>query len=312
MKTGSRLTGGILAFALAFAAVEYIPCFESAAVTASAEAIAPENVRATYERSKLTVSWDKLDEADAYKISYRYEGDKKYTNYKTVKNNICIINDPQTGKKLTILVTPLYKTASGYKSGKSSGISKVIEEKPAYTSSVKQLTYSALSFTSVTLEWRDALGADDYKIYRLSEGKRYELNASVKDTRNGKSAKIKGLKEGTNYTFAVIPVKLIDGAEEEGTEKQISITTPIKVKTDKKPEDTSSPANYIARDMPDPKAISAATNDEYFNYLRAAGFKIERNIHSDPYFSSYSYVIYDNGVVAGYFTSIKKYIDIIE
>ncbi|MGN1107219.1 MAG: fibronectin type III domain-containing protein, partial [Huintestinicola sp.] len=193
-----------------------------------------------------------------------------------------------------------------------SGVSKVIKEEAAYTSSVKQLTYSSLATTSVTLTWADAAGADDYIIYRVSDGKRYKVTASVKKTRNGKSAKISGLKEGTDYTFAVVPVKEINGKDEEGTEKSISITTSKKQTSQNKPasSSSSSSANYIPRDMPDHESIGVTNTDDYFNYLRAAGFKIEKNVGYDSYYSSYKYAILDNGVVAGYFSSIYNYVDV--
>lgn len=310
MNTRKRLVGGMLAFALTFAAVEYIPCFEGTSIVASAEEAAPENVKASYKDSKLSITWDKVDGADAYKVSYKYQGDKKYTNYKTVKNNICTMKDPKAGKKISILVTPLYKTNKGYTSGKSSGISKIIKEEAAYTSSVKLLSYSSLSSTSVTLTWGDAAGADDYIIYKVTDGKRYQVNTTIKKTRNGKSAKISGLSEGTDYTFAVVPVKEIKGSEEEGKEKTITITTSKKQTSSNKPSSTSTSSNYIPRDMPNHENIGVKTTDEYLNYLKAAGFKIEKNIYSDPYYSSYKYVIYDNGVIAGYFSSINYYIDV--
>jgi len=89
---------------------------------------APSNFKATVKETSITLSWDKVKGADAYKI-YVYSGGK-YKAYKTVTSTKHVINNLKESTRYKFKVAALVKKGSSYKvQKKSAAITALTEAK---------------------------------------------------------------------------------------------------------------------------------------------------------------------------------------
>lgn len=83
----------------------------------------PRNVKAKVSGSKVTLTWDKVEGADAYRV-YRYNSStKKYTKVKNVAGNKAVITGLSSGTQ-RFKVAALVKVDGKYKAGKASSAVK--------------------------------------------------------------------------------------------------------------------------------------------------------------------------------------------
>lgn len=90
------------------------------AYTSSTGAAAPTNFKASKTDNSITLSWDKVDGADAYRV-YKYN-DKtgKYEKYKDVANEKCKVTGLKSNTEYKFVVTVYNKADGKYVKGKSS------------------------------------------------------------------------------------------------------------------------------------------------------------------------------------------------
>jgi len=82
---------------------------------------APTGFKAKKTASSITLTWDAVDGADAYRVYLYNSKTGKYERYKTVSSAKCTIKDLNSGTKYKIKVVALQKQDNGkYKSGKTS------------------------------------------------------------------------------------------------------------------------------------------------------------------------------------------------
>ncbi len=84
---------------------------------------APANLDATKTKNSVTLVWDEVSGASAYKV-YKYDSKtKKYVAYKTVKSEMCKITKLSAGTKYKFKVVALKKSGNKYKAGEYATIS---------------------------------------------------------------------------------------------------------------------------------------------------------------------------------------------
>jgi len=147
-------------------------------------------------QTTVTVKWDKVASANSYRV-YRYDSKtEKWTHIKSTKSTQFTEKELSPGKQYIYGVKAVAK-----ENGKNVG-SKMSKKAVAVTKpkTVKGLKASSKSATSITLKWNKLSGVRGYAVYRYdSSTKKYTL---IERTLSN-SYKVKNLKAGTSYTFAV-------------------------------------------------------------------------------------------------------------
>ncbi|MGN0551865.1 MAG: leucine-rich repeat protein [Oscillospiraceae bacterium] len=90
---------------------------------------APENIKASKTSSSVTLTWDKVSGADAYKVWKLNEKTGKYEKYKIVTAAKCTISDLDKNTKYSFKITSLDKVDGKYKSGSTSKAVSVTTKK---------------------------------------------------------------------------------------------------------------------------------------------------------------------------------------
>ncbi len=82
---------------------------------------APKNIRASSDETSVTLRWDAVDGADAYRV-YKYSSSqKKYKSFKTVRKTSCKMTDMKSGTTYKFKVAALVKSGDSYKAQELSG-----------------------------------------------------------------------------------------------------------------------------------------------------------------------------------------------
>lgn len=174
-------------------------------ITAEAADSVVKGIKSDYNASKkaLTITWNAVDGADAYKVSIRKSGDKDYTAYKSVKSASCSIADIRDGEKLSVKITALKKVGSSYKSLGAAAVSVTAK---ASTGAVTGLKVTSAAQKAVSLEWKPVSGAEKYIVYYKTTGSKNfkEFSGRIIVTSKKVTAKIDGLSKNTEYTFKVV------------------------------------------------------------------------------------------------------------
>ena len=146
----------------------------SFAVTASAETVkklpAPENFKAAADDGKVTLSWDKVDGADAYRI-YQYDAAaKKFVKIKTIKSTKSTVSGLTNNTKYYFKVAAVVKSGKSYKAGT---ISEKISATPkkAAASTVKKPEKKVMK--PVSMSTAEMVGM--WEVYDFRSGKNYIL-----------------------------------------------------------------------------------------------------------------------------------------
>ena len=99
---------------------ENVPPFAIIAEAADNKLAAPKNIKAAAGDGKVTLTWDKVKGADAYRV-YLYNTDtKKYEQYKLVKSAKATVTDLENGKTYKFKVAAAVKNGKSYKTGTAS------------------------------------------------------------------------------------------------------------------------------------------------------------------------------------------------
>lgn len=124
MKFRKTIIGAILAAIISITAIA--PCgivYADTSKTASAENDIPTNFKAKKTATSITLSWDAVEGADAYKVYMFNSVSGEYEKYKNVTKNSCKITGLSKGTKYYFKVSVLTKKGDKYKE-KSTSMSK--------------------------------------------------------------------------------------------------------------------------------------------------------------------------------------------
>ena len=159
---------------------------------------------------KLTVSWRLADKADDYKVQWK-SGDQGYDEARQkpaggADKTEYVISDLEGGTEYTVRVIPTRNWNEGQLDGEPSA-----EEKGttwAAISTVEGVTVTP-GVESLTVSWRPAAGADDYKVQWKSGDQDYDEARQARAGGGGDETKytISDLEGGTEYTVRVIPAR---------------------------------------------------------------------------------------------------------
>lgn len=156
-------------------------------------------------RGTVTLSWNKVEDAYAYKVFIKYEGDKKYRYTYTVKNNEVTVGDIENDGGLVFRVR-----AFAYDSGEVI-YGKYSESVNAVTKpeNVKNIYTRSITDDSITLYWDKAKGATGYRVYIYSkkDGK-FKLYKRTSRT----TMTVSDRKKDTRYTFKIMSYKRINNS----------------------------------------------------------------------------------------------------
>lgn len=151
-------------------------------------------------RGSVTLSWDKIENAYAYNVFVKFDGDEKYRYSYTVRNNKVTINDIDNEGEIKFKVRGFRYDRGQVVYGKFSSIVKAVT-KPE---SVSKIYTRSITDDSVTLYWDKAKGAAGYRIYiynkKADKFKLYKETARTTIT-------VSGLKKDTRYTFKIMSYK---------------------------------------------------------------------------------------------------------
>lgn len=198
-----RIAAGALCLTVAFSALPVGALAEETGYPEAAETYveaAPArvtNFRAGKVSEKAyTLAWDKVKEAEGYKL-YRYNAKKdKYSLIKTVLGTRVRITGLTAGQKNTYRITA-YKKENG-KVVESTPVTGKFTTKPAQVELVK---VKQRKKGSITLRWRRVKNASAYNVYYSVNGKNYKLLKTVKGN-------VGELKTGLLPTGKKIKVKI--------------------------------------------------------------------------------------------------------
>lgn len=142
MKFRKSIIGAILAAVISVTAIA--PCsvvYADTSKTASAENDIPTNFKAKKTTTTITLSWDAVEGADAYKVYMFNSVSGEYEKYKNVTKNSCKITGLSKGTKYYFKVSVLTKNGEKYKEKSTSMSNSVaITTKASDTSSKKSTT----------------------------------------------------------------------------------------------------------------------------------------------------------------------------
>ena len=194
---------------------------------------APE-VTASAGTDSIVLKWNKIEGADAYRVSFLNNG--KFSEYKTTTAKMCTVDGLESGKSYTFKVSVLNKVKankyseliSAEKRTVTTTVPEIVEKPKPGIPEAPSVTAEA-STDSITLRWKKIKNADAYqvRIYN-SEKNRYEKYKNV----YGRSCTVTGLKSGTEYKFKVISLYSVRNKYSEGkSTDDIVISTADIVKT---------------------------------------------------------------------------------
>lgn len=143
--------------------------------------------------TSMKFTWTKVSGATKYYV-YIKNNTKGTTFSKTVTTNSATISGLTAANEYSVKVKA-YTSKGGW------GAYSTVNTKHALPGKVTGLKASARTTSSITLKWTKMAGADGYYVYRYSGGK----YTKIKTIKGGSTvtAKITGLKAGTNYVYAV-------------------------------------------------------------------------------------------------------------
>lgn len=173
MKFRKSIIGAILAAVISLTTIA--PCnvvYADTSKTASAENDIPTNFKASKTATSITLSWDKVKGADAYKVYMFNSVSGEYEKYKNVTTNSCKITGLSKGTKYYFKVSVLKKKGDKYTEKATSMSNRVsVTTKTSDTksdkSSTKKETIGKFSTPDIGGKKKDVLkncGITNYEI----------------------------------------------------------------------------------------------------------------------------------------------------
>lgn len=159
------------------------------------------SLSATPGENSVKLSWPKSSGAVQYRV-FKKDNNGKSVLLKTTTKTSLSIGGLSFGQKESFAVCAVSKSGKLVSTGKKSKF-VLCAAKPQSPSNLKAATSAR---DGVALEWKKALGADGYEIFRFENGK-YKL---IEDTAQGCSFIDENLKSGT-YTYKVRAYLTVSG-----------------------------------------------------------------------------------------------------
>ncbi len=179
----------------------------------------PSKVTASSTSSSITLSWNKVTDADYYAV-YNKNSKGKWKQLKKVTGNSLTVKSLDPGKVMTYAVRA-YVTENGNTVRAPEYTTVTTATRPLKPSKVEAKQNSSV----IKLTWPASAGATGYRVYVYST-KNSKWKVMVSFTTKCSATK-SGCKSGTNYKFAVKPYIKIDN-EYFWAESYTSITTTTK------------------------------------------------------------------------------------
>lgn len=151
-------------------------------------------------RGSVTLTWDKLENAYAYKVFVKYDGDEKYRYSYTVRNNKVTIDDIENEGEIRFKVRGFCYDRGEVVYGKFSGVVKAVT-KPE---SVSKIYTRSITDDSITLYWDKAEGATGYRVYIYNE-KTDKFKVYKETSRT--TLTVSELEKDARYTFKIMSYK---------------------------------------------------------------------------------------------------------
>lgn len=98
-------------------------CADEKTASSAVQLDAPENLEALTSSSSVTLVWDDVEDASAYRVYIYDSKTNKYKKYKDVSSSKCKVTKLKSGTKYKFKVVALKKSGSSYKEGEYATIS---------------------------------------------------------------------------------------------------------------------------------------------------------------------------------------------
>lgn len=134
---------------------ENVPTFSITAKAADSKLAAPKNLKAAAGDGKITLTWDKVTGADAYRVYLYNVETKKYEKYKLIKGTKTTITGLENGKTYKFKVAAAVKSGKSYRTGKASA---AVSAKPKAAKKAS----AGSKLTEVTLKTSELKGTWEY------------------------------------------------------------------------------------------------------------------------------------------------------
>ncbi|MBQ5311356.1 MAG: fibronectin type III domain-containing protein [Oscillospiraceae bacterium] len=112
---------GIMSFGIT-APAEISP---SVSVSAAAQLAAPKGMSTTDSSGTVSIKWDAVSGADAYRVYVYDASSRKWKKYKTVTGTVCSLKDLRKGNTYYFMISALEKNGKSYNEGKKTAKFKV-------------------------------------------------------------------------------------------------------------------------------------------------------------------------------------------
>ena len=180
-----------------------------------------------YGHDDIHVSWKKASNVAGYKISFKKSNSKSYTSLGETTNNYIKKANLSDNTSYTFKVTP-YRTINGED---YVGPEKTIR---IYTlkeiGKLKTLKGELYGYNDLKLSWKKTANTTRYNIYyKKASAKEYTYIGYTTSL----AVRVPDLKDGTKYTFKVVPYASSKGSSCEGSGKTVSVYTLKKLSTPK-------------------------------------------------------------------------------
>ncbi len=153
-------------------------------------------------RGAVTLSWDKVEDAYAYKVFIKYEDDEEFRYTYTVRACDVTVDGIENEGALRFRVRAFcYDRGKVIYGGFSESVKAIT--KPA---DVENIYTRTISDNSVTLYWDKAKGATNYRVYIYdTEDEKFRIYKRTSRT----TMTVSGLEKDTRYTFKIMSYKKI-------------------------------------------------------------------------------------------------------
>lgn len=162
-----------------------------------------ENLKVTKSAiGAVTLTWDKVESAYAYKVFIKYEGDEDYRYSYTVKSSEVTVENIVSEGALKFRVRAFCYDKGKVIYGDFSESVKAVT-KPA---DVENIYTRNITDNSITLYWDKARGATNYRVYIYDiKAEKFKIYKRTSRT----TMTVSGLKKDTRYIFKIMSYKKI-------------------------------------------------------------------------------------------------------
>lgn len=197
-KIAAAVLAAILAFTSAPVAAENLTVISYAAST---KLSAPSGIKAlTKTTSSITLQWNKVSGASAYRVYIYNKSTGKYKQYKNVAATNCKVTGLSAGTTYKFKVATLKKSSGKYVVQSTSSAVSLKTESSSKLAAPKGIT-ADVKYRSIVLTWEAVKGADAYRVYKYNAStKKYEVYENVIVNQ----CTVKDLTDNTKYKFKIV------------------------------------------------------------------------------------------------------------